>query len=366
MKNLIFVLLFSLMLILACDDDSGTSGTSGGDVDTNSTVQEDVQNIENTSDQVIASLINLTEGEFGSFMEEFLDVQNGDYRSTDWVEDMANGLDRVIDFDQITNNYRFSPSSNSGVYSWNSSIERWEETESSDDIELRFPSSQSSSENTMSLILSEYSDTPVIIDGDDVRLPTRLLITLQEDGEDVFRFDLQNVTYTQEGNDAPLPTNIDLEIFTAPITHNLRLIEESSTRFQLSFGMTDEDDSILDLNTTVNFANSDYLALEDEDVGNAEVTFLFEDNLRVELSADIGDLAALDDPTENQINQMIRAEVFFGSQKIGELEYDEDSEDIIIVYKDGSSESSERYYRDFLESLETVTFDFTGEWVDLD
>jgi hypothetical protein len=315
---------------------------------------------------VIAAMTDITEGEFGSFMEDFLNVQNGDYRSAEWVEYMADGLDRVIDFDQITNNYRFSPSSNSGVYSWNSSIEMWEETGSSDNIELRFPARQSSSENTMSLILSEYSDTPVIIEGDDVRLPSRLLITLQEDGDDLFRFDLQNVTYTQEGNDAPLPTNIDLEIFTAPIMHNLRLIEESSTRFQLSFGITEAEENVLDLSTTVNLANSDYLELEDEDVGNVEVTFLFKENLRVELSADIGDLVVLDDPTEPQINSLFTAEVFFGSQKIGDLEYDEDSEDIIIVYKDGSSESSERFYRDFLESLETVTFDFTGEWVDLD
>lgn len=361
MKKLIFISLFSLSLILACGEDSGTDV----DVDTDTTVQEDAQNIEETSDQMIASITDLTEGEFGSFMEDFLNVQNGDYRSADWVEYMADDLDRVIDFDQITNNNRFSPSSSSGVYSWNSSIERWEETESSDNIELRFPARQSSPEKTMSLILSEYNDTPLIIDGESVWLPNRLLITLQEDGDDLFRFDLQNVTYIQE-DDVPLPTDINLEIFTAPHTHSLRLIEESSTRFQFSFGITEEEGNVLDFNTTVNLANSDYLQLEDEDVGNAEVTFLFEENLRVELSADIGDLVAIDDPTEAQINSLVTADVYFGPQKIGELEYDEDSEDIIIVYKDGSSESSERYYRDFLESLETVTFDFTGEWVDLE
>ena len=48
--------------------------------------------------------------------------------------------------------------------------------------------------------------------------------------------------------------------------------------------------------------------------------------------------------------------------KIADLEYDEDNETMIVYYKDQSFEDINTFYDYFLSGLESLLFEFIGEW----
>jgi len=70
----------------------------------------------------------------------------------------------------------------------------------------------------------------------------------------------------------------------------------------------------------------------------------------VEGEADIGRLLTLQDPTAQEINDEITNRVVFMGRELGTLRYDESREDMVIEYRDGSTDLTGRYYDPFLDA----------------
>lgn len=351
------LLLAPFLYAVGCDSDDPS------DPDTDTTVDEDIANIDAALDAVLDGAAALERGSLSDAVKAFLQPTAGDYGDADWAEDVIDGLDAVLPFEEVEDDRAFNFASFQGVYTWDIATESWSRAGDVDAIVLRFPTSSSQTANDAELTVSAYSDVGVTIDGDAYRLPSRAEVELTVDGTRVFGLDLREAAYDDGDHSLPIPTAVDLELFTAPFTHTLTFSRVTSTEFTFSFTIRDGSGSrVTGVDLDVDLANSDYDELEEEDIENVAGTLYLAEDLRIEFDGAVGNLLGLDDPSEDQVNALLDLEVFFGEQKIGDLEYDEGDEDILVVYKDGTVESTDRYYDSFLDRLEAIVFTYTGDF----
>tara|TARA_R110002124_G_scaffold287272_1_gene472173 strand:- start:17924 stop:19006 length:1083 start_codon:yes stop_codon:yes gene_type:complete len=359
MKKLIKIFgLFTVTgLIMSCSDSPNNSDAENPDT----TVEEDMSNIESSLDNTIELMGNLEDGSFSTAMKSFLGMSAGEITSEDWIEDVFTGMEDYIDIEATEDNRRFDFNAHRGVYSYNPNNDEWTQS-SSNNITLQFPSSENSNSNDMTAILSNYADAQANVDGDSYFLPTQLLLEVEKSGERIFAFDLKNLVYS-DNPDLPVPNIVDVEIFTAPFTHTLKYNKNSSTEFSFSFKV-ENDDLLTGIDLELKLGSDDYANLEEEDLENLSGSLMLTSNFTIDFDFEVGTLLTIDDPSENQINSLFNAEVKYKSFVIGQLEWSEENEDVMIIYKDGTSESASRYYEDFVERIETVFFAFSGDWVD--
>lgn len=360
-KRLTFRSILLVALLGAFLYSAGCDSSDPDAPDTDTTVEEDIANIDASLDAMLGGIAALESGNLSDALKAFLDPSGGDYENAEWAENVIDGLDAVISFDEVEDNRAFDFAANRGVYVWDATTESWSPAGTSNNIVLRFPTSPTASANNAELTLSAYDDASVTIDGEPYRLPTRVEAALTVDGDRVFAFNLRDVRY-DSGNNIPVPTDFSLDIFTAPHTHTFTYSRNSSTNFDFGFTLRDGNGiRVTGIELGVTLAHDDYDELEVEDIEDVTAVLYASENLRIDFSGDIGALATLDDPSETQVNSLLNAEVFFGTQKIGDLEYDDATEDVFIVYKDGESESTDRYYDSFLDRLEAIWVDYTGD-----
>ncbi|MDR8390921.1 hypothetical protein NC796_07220 [Aliifodinibius sp. S!AR15-10] len=346
------------------DDDQNDDGDDNDDSDDDgsgeTTVEEDKEHIELSIDNALSALEDLGKGDLSVAIETFLQANAGEVDAA-WAEDMFTELEGYINTSSIEENHRFDFAAHAGTYTWNSGSQTWTKTSASGQIVLHFPSSSSSNSNDVTVTLSEYDDTAVVIDGDGFYLPTSLSTKVELDGTEIFRFDLKEIAYSD--NALPIPTALDIEIFTAPFTHQIMFAKNSNTEYQFSLTVDNNGTLVTGLDTKLTLAHSDYNNLDEDDFEMLTGTFNLTQDLAIDFSGEIGTLAALDDPSENQINSLVTAEVLYQDTKIGDLEYSAEAENVIIIYKDGSSETVDRYYERFAEELELIFHTYTGDWV---
>ncbi|MEX2605494.1 MAG: hypothetical protein WD361_14885 [Gracilimonas sp.] len=352
--KLLFGIILFLGIIISCGDTST-------DTNEETTVEQDIANIENTLDNTISLLSDLEDGNFSSSMKSFLGMSSGNVNSEDWIDDVFSGLEDYIDVESTEDNQRFDFNAHTGEYTYASSGE-WTKS-SSNNIVLNFPSSENSSGNDMKMTISGYQDVSVNIDGDSYYLPSALALSIEKNNDELFAFNLNELQYS-DNPDLPIPTRVDLDIYTAPFNNSFDFSRQSSTDFEFVYILSDADDTVFGIELKLSIAHDNYSELDDDDFEELSGEMLVTSDMKIVFDVDIGTLITIDDPSENQINTLFNASVLYNDVSIGELEYSEEEEDILIVYKDGTSESTSRYYEDFLEKLETVFFSFTGDWVD--
>lgn len=325
------------------------------------TVEEDKQNIQYSLDRTISLLREFGDGDFMSRLEMFVGAQGGHFND-EWADKVVSGLEGIIDVQGTENNSRFDFTAHTGIYSWSSGLQAWGKISSSQDIILQFPSTENGASNDVTLTLSNYADVPVTVDGETFYLPSRVFAEMERNGEVIFSLSLNDIEYWSH-NETLLPVVLDMEIFTAPLNHRVLINRSSSNNFQASVDVTRSGEVVAGVSVDLDLVHSDYSALDEEDVDHISTTVKLSGDISIRLDADIGTLMSLSDPTQNQVNSLFSAEVFFKEIKIGELEYSEMDENIRIYYKDGTSETVDRYYEGFLEDLELITYPFTGNWL---
>lgn len=355
----------ALILVLFIGILSITSACSDNSVDANEdlTVEEDNANIESSLDNMISLLDELGDGSFSSSLNTFVGASSGNFNSDDWAGDVFSGMEDYIDFESTEDNRRFDFNAHTGLYEYDDISGSWSKSSSANSIVLRFPSSENSSSNDTELTISEYSDVTTQIDGGSYYLPSRLLLQIEKDDEELFRFNLNELQYSDDP-DIPVPSVVDLDIYTAPFTHSLNFNRNSSTNFLFNIAVENGDDLVTGLELELDLSHDQFSSIEEGDVENMSGSLHMTSALTIEYDIEVGTLASIDNPTENQINSLFSADILYQGSIIGELVYSEENEDILIVYKDGTSESTARYYEDFAEKVETVFYAFTGDWVD--
>ena len=333
-----------------------TGCDSGDATPDDTTVQQDIANIEATIDELVAAGTALNGGPLSVALKSFLKLSNGE-ADADWAEDVVTELDDVLDID-VENDRRFNFSANTGVYVWSRTSRTWARTGPSSDVVLQFPSAEAQTTNNATLTLRGYRDTPVTIDGEAYGLPSALTLDVTVGGTRVFAVNLQNAAYDTT-SDILVPTAVTAEVFTAPQTHTVAYTRSTPTDFALTYRLVGANDApVVNLTAAVKLASADYDEIEAEDVVRVSGTLATGTDLSTAFNIQAGQIAALDDPTEAQINALVSAVVSFDGAEIGTLEYDEPTEDVFIVYKDGTSGSTARYYDALVDRLEAVFDDY--------
>jgi hypothetical protein len=364
MKNLNkkLILAFALLgviLISNCKKDNNTDDPTTSET----TVAEDKQNIDKSIDNILTGIKDLKNGDASFAFKDFVKLSGGEILNDDWVETITGELDYQFNFDDIADAGRFDFNFYTGTYIWNNENEEWDKTNSPNDkIILQFPSQMNQQSNNSVFTMDSYSDQHVDFNGDEYWAPTKLSAELFIDNMEIFHININNIQY--ELSDYTIPIDIDIELFTKPYLYQIDMHRNTSTNFDLNISMHNNGNYKLSVKTNVILAHSDYSNFDFGNDINTVSGSISYDNFMFKFSGDVGTLASLEDPSEIQINTLIDVEVFYDNSKIGDLEYRKDNGEvnIFIIYKDGTSENTSKYYDDFLDRLELILFDFTGEW----
>jgi hypothetical protein len=320
---------------------------------------------EEAADQISTSVEGLSEdmrtlegGAFSTRLKAFLALQDGEVDSGEWIGQLFGRLQSIL---QVRDG-RFDFEGSTGEYAWDADQQRWTSDGSSDDVVLRFPATETTQDNNAILTLSGYSDTQVSIEGETVYLPTAGSASLSVEGMDVFALDLSDVSYETEGErGVPVPRSFRLDVFTAPYTHSFELATNSSTNVAFSFGLRNDDQLVGRLSTNVLLTTDDYDDLEATDVEEVSGAVDIGPDLAVGYAIQVGELAAFDDPSEEQINDRIDARIVYKGEELATLRYDKAAEEIEVVYTDGSVDPASEFYDDFLEEMEAIWSDYLDE-----
>lgn len=317
---------------------------------------EEAENrIRSSIDGLTESAKTLEGGAFSSSLKDFLGTEPGDPPSE--ADELVDELESVIE----SSDDRFQFDASTGVYVWDADAEQWVEEGGSDSVILEFPATESATSNNATLELSQYADTPLTVDGETVYLPTSGIGAVSVDGSEVFSVDLSGVDYaTEEGLEVPIPQSFSLEVLTAPHTHSFNLNENSSTDYDFSFDLRNGDQLVAGISVGAQLATNNYDELEPTDVEQLSGELRIGPELTIPYTIGVGELAAFDDPTEEQINNRIDATVESQGQELATLRYDEASERIEVVYSDGSIDPASDFFTEFLNDMEALWTGYLG------
>ena len=326
------------------------------------TVAQDQQNITNSFVSMENCMMELRDGYGAEALSNFLNLDEGDILSENWVDDLFDNLDEFLDLDSVEDDNMFDFNSNTGTYIWNEGIQDWTKTSSpSDQILIQFPSSESSNTNDAVFTFDTYEDVNLFYDGENLYPPSSIHADLYIDGIQVFEL---TGSYSYDvGATIPIPILINTEFVFNPFTFSITGNRISPTNFEAGISFSNNGDCITSFSATVELSHDDYENIQESDIVyvNSELTH---ENMSINGFMD-GDIFSYDDPSTGQINAMTDVDVFYNGAKIGELILNPASnsdDEVYIIYQDGSTEDVETYYDPFLTNLEEILFPFIGSW----
>jgi len=359
MKNLFNYFLIFLLIISSCkkEDDSVTTTTTT----TSTTVTQDKQNISNTFTSMEGCITTLKNGYGATALKNFLNLNQGEVYSEDWIDDMVENIDDLLNLDAIDDNNKFDFYANTGTYTWSQTNQDWTKTNNSNKIIIRFPATEWNQSNDAVFTFHTYTDVSVFYDGENIFAPKSVSADLYVSGTKVFDI---NGTYSYDvGNSTPIPININTTLTFNPFTISVTGNRISSKVFEADISISDNSGCSTTLHADIILTHDDYENLEETDIVEINTIFIHQ-NMKIKGYMD-GSLLGYDDPSNTQINAMTDVDVYYSNSKIGELILQLSSNDdnkVYIVYNNGSSEDVETYYDPFITNIEQILFPFLGDW----
>ena len=360
MKKITNLFLIILLVVSGCkkEDDPVVNTTNNN---TSTTISQDKQNITNTFESMESCVNSLKNGYGATTLKNFLNLEEGEVLAEDWIEDMLDNIDDLLDLDAIDDNNRFDYSGNAGTYTWIQSSQSWTKNSNTNKIIINFPATEWNQSNDAVFTFQSYSDISLFYDGENISAPTSVIADLYVDGIKVFDI---NGSYSYDlGNAIPIPTNINTTLTFTPYIITISAQRITSKEFEADITITNNSGCITTLHADVRIAHDDYENLEETDIVEVN-TILVHDNMKIEGYMD-GSLLGYDDPSNTQINAMTDVDLFYTNTKIGELIFQTNSDNddkVNIIYMDGSSEDVETYYDPFVTNIEQILFPFMGDW----
>jgi len=348
-------ILLCTLIIYSCN----VNGDNANNGETN--VQDDIANINNAIDTMADLLWDYRNGEFSNSLATFLNASAGNINASDWITRLTDSLDDHIDSPSINANNRFNFNQHRGEYSWNRNTNRWVRSTHPSSIILKFPGSSTSTTNSKTLTISQYQDTTVIIDGENYYLPRTVTANLTSGNNEIFRLLLRNASYVSD-KDIFLPSNLELEIYTASFTHNLRVSQNNSRHFRLEHSLKEGNKLAISIDASIFLRHASYADIEEADLTRLTARLMITDKLSVDADIQIGDLLTRENLSENQINSLFDAKVRYDGSVIGEIIYSEIAEDFLIIYKNGSNDLLDVYYDRIFTQIESIFYVFIGSW----
>lgn len=326
------------------------------------TVEEDKANIQTTLDNMLVCVDDMTSARaIDVLLRDFLQMSDGEVYNEEWASDLSGNFENVFDFQHIEENSRFNLTHHKGWYSFNHATQSWNKAPVEDNIvTVQFPTSPELEANNAVIIIDRYEDQSIVIDGEDLFAPASIHAQLNVEGQKIFELNLDKVTYA-ENSTFEIPVEIDADLFMDPMTISLDVTRNSTTEFTGMLAFNDGSSCNMSLEADVTLMDDDFENLTEESIEKVHAKVRIGD-LTIQSLAGLADLIGQEDPDQSTINSLLDLDVLFGDLKIADLEYDEVEENFVLFYKDESSESAASYIDSFLEDMEAMIVEFTGEW----
>ena len=347
--SLFFLVTFGVALV-SCDS-VGSDDGNGGTLDPDQAKSE----VASVDSDLSSNLTELTDGSFATTLQ---DLFGGS--STASTEKTTEAPLGVVLLDQLAEQ-DITPST-TGVYNWSTSEQKWIAQQSSESLVLNFPASPSASSNNAAFRLSEYTETPVTLEGEQEMLPATVDASMAIDGTEVFSVNLSNTSfYTEQVEGSQVPQNFRLEVLTAPQLHTFQLDSPSKSEFEFEFDLEkDRGDGEKVLGFLVGATlSSDFDEVTDAS-GLDELAGSVELGPSVTLDYTI-DVDGIDergeDPSVEEVNDRFTATLNVSEQKAGDIEFariSQEGETIrapVIVYPNGDQEQLQKAFSGTFQTI---------------
>ena len=364
-------MLLSIAMITSCGDDESCSDgiqngnetgiDCGGDCNPcETTVEEDKANIQKTFDDLLMCTQDIKDSRAVTVLfKNFLNMSDGEALNEDWISDLSEELEDVVDVQHIEDNSRLDLAYHAGTHIYDATSETWSKTNDvSDRMIFNFPASPTATTNNVELVMDMYEDKMVTIDNEEMFLPTAMHAAMNIDGIRTFEITVSKVTYADNAG-YQLPVEIEAELFMDPMEMSISVLRGTTTFYQGDIEFSDGNLCDIEMRVQLELEDDDFENLTEESIKTLGVRVNV-GKLSIETLGDIATLITLDDPTDTQVNNLLDLDVLFDNMKIADLEVNQDMETVIIFYKDGTSEDSSVFYEGFLDDLEAIWTEFFG------
>jgi hypothetical protein len=194
-------------------------------------------------------------------------------------------------------------------------------------------------------------------------LPTSFFAAAKINNEECISAKLVSATY--DNTSFQIPVTMELEIKLSPYVFEITATRTAAAEVTVVLKAKNNGEEKFSLVADLVYKNANYQTLDYfNDCESASGEFTFGD-FKMPYTADFKTARSLFNPTNTQVNALFDADVFYKGNEIANLDYAKDFQgytDLVIVYKDETSENVETYYNDFLDRLELVVVEFTGAW----
>ena len=231
----------------------------------------------------------------------------------------------------------FDFSNHSGTYIYNDALGKWITESANNVVEILFPIFTNSASNDLEIRLSDVTQEFIEVIDEGIYIPTSLVLDVFYNSERVFGINIKNVKYEIQ-DEIPVPTDIDIVIYTNPFTHEIKIDRINSKYFSVHYSLDSGSGCATEIKSDIELLSSDYENLEDKDIKSISGYILIND-LKFEYDGNMEYLLGLDDPTTSQINNYVDLSVLENNTKIGELKLIEETDgdySVVMVFMDGT------------------------------
>jgi len=321
------------------------------------TVSEDKSNIKKAIDGFYNKLNKMDDGALSEFILYSMFNNTAQEFDDSHLNNVVEGWENQFGDALIDNKLQFA--NKLGTYTYNNSNGTWTKTANASAVVLKFPSVANSSVVDSELTISSYTDVQTSYNSETVWLPKTFNVVLKRAGNTVFSMGLSNVTFDNSTNFS-MPISANIQIFAAPLTQNIVWTRSSSKDFQFKYDNSVPQGSTSEIIANVTLKHADYANISSKDDFKTISGTVREGDLKIVATMNVEALAPIADPTDAQINNNSKAEVFYLGQKIGDVVYKtvNGSGEFFIVYFDGSMENADVYVGDFEQKIKSIFADY--------
>jgi hypothetical protein len=308
-------------------------------IDSENSSEQDKLIVENKMESFMSCMENLESGQFSQLLLDIYDnVENDNTSYHDDLSEAFSDLNIAQVFEGLNYPYDlFDFSNHTGTYIYNDALGTWITESANNVVEILFPIFTNSASNDLEIRLSDVTQEFIEVIDEGIYIPTSLVLDVFYNSERVFGINIKNVKYEIQ-DEIPVPTDIDIVIYTNPFTHEIKIDRINSKYFSVHYSLDNGSGCATEIKSDIELLSSDYENLEDKDIKSISGYILIND-LKFEYDGNMEYLLGLDDPTTSQINNYVDLSVLENNTKIGELKLIEETDgdySVVMVFMDGT------------------------------
>ncbi len=330
---------------------------SCGNKDKETTVEEDKQNVEELFDNVVEQAEDLKNGCGMRGVDNFFNIENGEALNQAWADDITRALENALDYSYVDQTRQFDFNRHTGTYNWDGGMGMFMRTSTPNDkVVVMAPARMGQSTNNATATIGGYTQQSTMFDGARYYLPNTAEMNVAIDGQECLALKLEEAKY--DVGTFMMPISMKMMATMAPFNFEIESEKVDGNTFDMDITAKNDGSEKFSIKGDFTFADNDFSDVTSEDVEKAVGEFTFGD-FTMPFDVNIKALQDLLNPSQTQINEMIKVTVEYKGKKIADLEFqDASTETIIIVYKDGTREDLYTEYEDLVSRLEVVFSDF--------